>query len=260
MKKAKWLFVTLSTALVLSACGQSTDSEEDASASAEEAETQEETEDDSDEEEADADEEEEAETDDEPVNDEEEEVEDETAVDDKTEEAEETEESDESTEGEGADSSEGEGSDGSEGEETAVLEGVDYYFSDDQMMATYRVSTDHTVSHDEEGAREVVQTWVDGPDQGGLYGLFDGSDVTVQSVTFDGQTAYVSFSADIWELNLGSSGELMLSEQLAMLMSQFGFDQTQLLVDGEVPDYFHGHLDVSEPFTAGDASDYQDFQ
>ncbi|TMW70160.1 GerMN domain-containing protein [Alteribacter natronophilus] len=250
MKKAKWLFVTLSTALVLSACGQG-DNGEDTPASADEDVTEEQTEGDENTEQDDE------ELGDEELDDEENDEDEEVSDDEEAEEDGQEEETEESLEEE--DSSEGEGSDSSEGEEAAVLEGVDYYFSDDQLMETYRVSTDETVTHNEEGAKQVLEGWINGPEHSGLTGLFHGADVTVQSVTFEGDTAFVSFSSEVFELNLGSSGELMFYEQLAMHMSQFGYDKTQLQVDGEVPEEFLGHLDVSEPFTAGDAADYDVF-
>ncbi|MBM7096790.1 GerMN domain-containing protein [Bacillus sp. H-16] len=248
MKRAKWLFVTLSAALVLAACGQGTNEEDVSGAEgADSEETAEEVED-TEEDEADA---------------EEDDAEDALEEEEDAEEATEEEE----TDGAGEDDSAGEDEaaeeeafeeDEAQEDDVAVLNSVTYYFSDDQLMETYRVTTDQSVTQDEQGAKEVLEQWIAGPDRDGLMGLVP-SNVTVQEVRFADGVAYVSFSGNIAEANLGSSGEMMFTEQLAMMMAQFGYEKTQLLIDGEVPGEFLGHMDVSEPFEASASSQYSEY-
>ncbi|WP_051314628.1 GerMN domain-containing protein [Alteribacter aurantiacus] len=246
MKRAKWLFVTLSATLVLAACGQG-ETDEDVSGtdgdSAEEV-----VEDDVE----DGDEEESADDEAEDTEVEEATEEDDATEDEATEEEEEATEEDASTEDEATEE------EAAEEEEVAVLNGVTYYYSDDQLMDTYRVSTSDSVTMDEAGAKEVVQTWINGPEKDGLMGLLP-SNVSVQSVEFSDGVAHVSFSSNIKETNLGSSGELMFTEQLSLLMTQFGYDRTQLLIDGNVPNEFLGHMDVSEPFQAPSSAEYSEY-
>ncbi|WP_100832427.1 GerMN domain-containing protein [Alteribacter populi] len=225
MERAKWLFVTISAVLVLAACGQG-EPDEDAVGG---------------------------------ENNVGEEVTEETDEEGSKEENEESEESQEGDTSENEGTSEEESEESTEEDEAAMINEVTFYFSDDQLMEKFRVTSDQSVTSDEQGAKEALQEWAGGPNKEGLANLVP-EGTTVQSVTFVDDVAHVSFSSEIAEANLGSSGELMLSEQLAMMMVQFGFDRTQLLIDEEVPSEFLGHLDVSEPFTAPDVSEYSEFE
>lgn len=146
--------------------------------------------------------------------------------------------------------------DESKEEGVAVINNVSLYFSDDQIMGVYRVVTDLSVSMDEDGAQKAYELWLDGPSQEDLVSLVP-ANTKVQSVEFVGAVAHVSFSADIFDANLGSGGEAMLLEQIAMIAEQFGFKQTQILVDGEVPGSLLGHMDASAPIEAGNPSNYE---
>ncbi|MBU9723774.1 MULTISPECIES: GerMN domain-containing protein [Bacillaceae] len=141
-------------------------------------------------------------------------------------------------------------------EEVAKVNNVEFYFSDDQVMDIYRVITDVSVTADEAGAMQVYELWIAGPLEENLVSLVPET-TKVQSITFDGDVAKVSFSEDILDANLGSSGEAMLIDQITMLAHQFGYNKTQILIDGEVPDGFLGHMDVSEPFQAKNPSDFK---
>ncbi|MCD8509152.1 MAG: GerMN domain-containing protein [Bacillus sp. (in: Bacteria)] len=143
-------------------------------------------------------------------------------------------------------------------EDVAVINNVSLYFADDQIMGVYRVDTDHSFTKDEAGVKKAYELWLEGPSHDNLVSLVP-ANTKVQSVDFIGNVAHVSFSADIFDANLGSGGEAMLLEQIAMIAEQFGYDKTQILVDGEVPGSLLGHMDASEPIEAGNPSDYQTY-
>ncbi|SDZ12539.1 Sporulation and spore germination [Evansella caseinilytica] len=143
------------------------------------------------------------------------------------------------------------------GEAVAMIDNLVLYFADDQLMETYRVETGVSVTVDEAGAKQAFELWLAGPDHEDLVSLLPEA-TKVQSVTFKDNVAYVSFSADILEANLGSTGELMVTEQMALISEQFGYDKTQILVEGEVPESFLGHMDVSDPVPAEDPDNYDE--
>ncbi|WP_280771328.1 GerMN domain-containing protein [Salipaludibacillus daqingensis] len=141
-------------------------------------------------------------------------------------------------------------------EEVAMIDSVTLYFSDDQLLQNYRVNSEVSVTSDEAGGMEAMELWAAGPTQDGLYPLLP-EGASVDFVEFHDNIAHVSFSSDINEANLGSSGELMLTEQIALMMEQFGYNQTQILIDGDEVDEFLGHMDLSEPIEAGNPEDYE---
>lgn len=218
MKKLKWLLLSLSFILVLAACGQSEDIDDQDPDDTTGTDLEEES-------------------DEEAIEDDEELAEEEGIEEEAAEEDEATEE--EATE-----------------EDVALIQNVSLYFADDQLMNTFRVKTDHSVTDNEAGAKEAMDLWVAGPTEDELISLLP-ENVQVQSVSFEGDTAHVSFSNEIHDANLGSSGELMLTEQIAMIMAQFGYEQTMILIDEETPNSFLGHMDVSEPIEAKSPEDYE---
>lgn len=148
-----------------------------------------------------------------------------------------------------------------ESNEDAVetLSSVSLYFSDDQLLESYRVIVEEEVTLDEDGAMDAFELWLDGPSTDDLY-LLVPEDVSVQSISFDNGTATVSFSPEINDANLGTSGELMLTEHIAMMFEQFGYNETIILIDGEVTDYFLGHMDLEEPVQAGNPEDFEIYE
>ncbi|MCE7794114.1 GerMN domain-containing protein [Salipaludibacillus sp. CUR1] len=141
-------------------------------------------------------------------------------------------------------------------DEDGVVDPVTLYFSDDQLLNNYREKTDLSVSADEPGAMEAMDLWTAGPSHDDLYTLLP-EGTAVEHINFQGDTAHISFSEEITEANLGSSGELMLIEQIAMMMEQFGYDQTKILISGEEVDDFLGHADLTEPVSAGNPEDFE---
>lgn len=139
-------------------------------------------------------------------------------------------------------------------EENETLQ-VDLYFSDVNLTDIYRIKKEVVIGKDDEVAKAALEAWVKGPEHEELIGLIE-SNVTIQSVKEVDGTAHVSFSKEIQNSNLGSSGELMLVEQVAMIMQQFGYDQTQILVEGKVGETLLGHVSTGEPILANDPESY----
>lgn len=129
------------------------------------------------------------------------------------------------------------------------------YFSDNDLMSTYRIYKEIIVRKGEELYEATLQAWLDGPDHEDLSGLFH-SDVFIEYVEIVDGVAYVSFSKEIYESNLGSSGELMFAEQLALIMEQFGYERTQIMVEGSTGEALLGHLYTGEPIVANDPESY----
>ncbi|WP_209121323.1 Gmad2 immunoglobulin-like domain-containing protein [Alkalihalobacillus sp. BA299] len=129
------------------------------------------------------------------------------------------------------------------------------YFPDHDLMSTYRVEKEIVVRKGEDVTKAALENWIKGPDHEELTGLID-SDVIIEYVEEVDGIAHVSFSKEIQESNLGSSGELMFAEQIAMIMQQFGFDRTQILVEGRVGETLLGHLYTGDPIEANDPESY----
>ncbi|MCR6109391.1 GerMN domain-containing protein [Bacillus sp. A301a_S52] len=141
-------------------------------------------------------------------------------------------------------------------DEAGTIDNLTLYFSDDQLMHTYRIESGVSVTDNEAGALEAMQLWAAGPTHENLFPLLP-EGTTVDSVKFDDEAAYVSFSVEINEANFGSSGELMMTEQVAMMMEQFGYDETVILIDGQEPGQILSHMESSEPIPANEPEDYE---
>ena len=111
-------------------------------------------------------------------------------------------------------------------------------------------------ANDEELFVATLEAWVDGPIEEGLVSLIP-TNVEVQSVEEIDGVAHVSFSAELLDAQVGSGVEAMLLQQVAVMMKQFGFSETQILIDGEVHPELFGHMDTSEPIVADDPEDYE---
>ena len=129
------------------------------------------------------------------------------------------------------------------------------YFTDKDLMNTYRVKKEINVSSKDQVAKDALEAWIRGPEHKELTGLVS-SDVIVEYVEEVDGIAHVSFSKKIQESNMGSTGELMFAEQVAMIMQQFGFDRTQILVEGRLGETLFGHLYTGEPIVAKDPESY----
>ncbi|MDG5788532.1 Gmad2 immunoglobulin-like domain-containing protein [Evansella sp. AB-P1] len=140
-------------------------------------------------------------------------------------------------------------------EESMETHEVVLYFSDHDLMGTYRLKTEVEVRNKEELAKAALEAWINGSDHDELTSLIY-SGVIIEYVEEVDGVAHVSFSKEIQESNLGSTGELMFAEQLAMIMEQFGYEQTQILVEGRVGESLLGHLYTGEPIVAKNPESY----
>lgn len=141
-----------------------------------------------------------------------------------------------------------------EGEELTVT----LYFADADLVENYRVQKVITVAEGENPAQAALQAWVKGPDEEGLTGLVP-KEVVVEYVEEKDGLVEVSFSKDILNANVGSAGELLIMEQIAMIMEQFGYKETQILVEGEVVETLFGHMSADRPIKAGNPEDFKEW-
>ena len=141
-----------------------------------------------------------------------------------------------------------------EGEELTVT----LYFADADLVENYRVQKVITVAEGENPAQAALQAWVKGPDEEGLTGLVP-KEVVVEYVEEKDGLVEVSFSKDILNANVGSAGELLIMEQIAMIMEQFGYKETQILVEGEVVETLFGHMSADQPIQAGNPEDFKEW-
>ncbi|ADH98049.1 GerMN domain-containing protein [Salisediminibacterium selenitireducens] len=142
-----------------------------------------------------------------------------------------------------------------EEEDVAMIDQVTLYFSDDQLLETYRYVTDESVTMDEDGAMDAFGLWLEGAPSEDLL-LLAPEGTTVQSISFDDETAVISFSPELNDANLGSSGAMMLTEHIAMMFEQFGIAEVFVEIDGEQVENFLGHMSLEDPLRPGDPDEY----
>lgn len=130
------------------------------------------------------------------------------------------------------------------------------YFPDSDLIRTYRVKTEITVRENEQLPKAALEAWLAGPQHKELTGLVH-EDVVIEYVKNVNGVAHVSFSKEIQDINLGFDGELLFAEQVAMIMQQFGYEQTQLLRQGKVVETLLGYLYTQEPIMAKDPESYR---
>lgn len=140
-----------------------------------------------------------------------------------------------------------------------VLESINLYYVDTDLMGNYRVEIKDTYTKDIEGMKKALELWIAGPVEEGLQSLVP-QDVKVQEIEIVDGVAYVSFSNELLNANVGSSGEAFLIEQIVMVVEQFGYDEVFILIDGEIDENFLGHVGLGESFPANDPSDYELYQ
>lgn len=124
------------------------------------------------------------------------------------------------------------------------------YFSDIELNEIYSVETIVT-GEDEEVFINTLNAWIAGPDHENLTSLIP-ENVKVQSIEDKNGVAHISFSKEILDANVGSSADYMITQQIALLMKQFGFHSTQILVEGEILETLFGHVNTNEPIVPED--------
>ncbi|WP_022792594.1 GerMN domain-containing protein [Marinococcus halotolerans] len=140
-------------------------------------------------------------------------------------------------------------------EEEAVTEEVTVYYLDGDLMETISETRSLEAASENDLPFEAVQAWLDGPETEDATGPLP-VETEVQFVEFKDNTAYVSFEPSVLDATtVGSTLELAFVEQLAVLMDQFGYGQTQILIDGEVVTDFYGHREINQPIEATDPSE-----
>ncbi len=141
-------------------------------------------------------------------------------------------------------------------DEAATAMPIELFFADDEVMNIYKVKTS-VVASEEELFQAALEAWIAGPEDEDLTSLVP-TNVKVQSIEEREGIAHVSFSSELLEANVGSGIEEMLLQQIAMTMKQFGFDETQILIDGEIHDQLFGHMDTNVPIVANDPGNYEE--
>ena len=145
-----------------------------------------------------------------------------------------------------------------EAEDEMTTESVYLFFPDENVEELYRV--ERSISQDDiEGATEALELWLEGPetDESNLTTLTNDSAIEVQSVEEEDGIAYVSFSPEFLDIQVGSGTEEMLLQQVALIMDQFGYEETQILIDGETQEQLFGHIQTDQPITSGDPESYE---
>ncbi|MDF2606580.1 MAG: Lipoprotein LpqB, GerMN domain [Bacillales bacterium] len=146
----------------------------------------------------------------------------------------------------------------SDKQETIIKENVYLYFSDVNLMSIKKIQREVQVSKKDDLPKVTVEEWLEGP--GANYKDLANvvpPGVVVEYVKEVDGVAHISFSKEIKNANLGSSGELALVEQLSMILQQFGYSKTQILIEGSIVETALGHMDTSKPILAKDPSAYE---
>ncbi len=145
------------------------------------------------------------------------------------------------------------------GEANRATMTIELVFPDEQVMDMYRVEREIDAATEEELIYAAFDAWIAGPTEEGLVSLLpDG--VKVESVTDVDGVAHVSLSSEFLNAQVGSGTEEMLLQQIAIIMKQFGFDETQILIEGDVQDELFGHIDTSVPIVAKDLEQFEKYE
>lgn len=141
-------------------------------------------------------------------------------------------------------------------ESEMVKETYTFFYADNDLMGMYRVAQEVEAPTKEDLPLAALKQWMKGPDHESLNNLVPPG-LVIESLEFKDGIAYVSFSSELKNANLGSTGELYLIDQIAQLMNQFGYDQTQLLIEGQVEESILGHVTTNIPVSPTDPEQYE---
>lgn len=140
--------------------------------------------------------------------------------------------------------------------ENAVKKTVTFLYADKELMAMYRVDQEVEAASEEELPLAALKLWLEGPEHEKLQSLVP-PDVVIESLEFQDDLAVVSFSSELKNANLGSTGEVYLIDQIAQLMNEFGYGQTQILIEGKKEESILGHISTDVPITPVDPEQYE---
>lgn len=153
---------------------------------------------------------------------------------------------------------EGQNNSSSNSDANVTTHTVHLFFADNELMELLKVET-QIDSTNEELAKKTLEAWIAGPKTDKLTSLVPNT-VKVLSVEDKSGVANVSFSKEFLAANVGSTGEAMLFEQIALMMEQFNFAKTQILIEGEIKEELFGHMTANEPIEAPNPDDYKTFE
>lgn len=119
-------------------------------------------------------------------------------------------------------------------------------FSDANLMEQYKEPRVIKYKKETNLPTIALKAWQNGPQNKNLVTLMP-KNVKIQSLKKEGDTAVVSLSQEIKQANLGSSGEQFLLEEMATILSQFGYKNMKVLIDGKEVETILGHMDTTTP-------------
>ncbi|MFD2673497.1 GerMN domain-containing protein [Marinicrinis sediminis] len=141
-------------------------------------------------------------------------------------------------------------------ETNEIQKQITFFYTDTNLMNMYRVDGEITAESKEELPLKALEAWIAGPEQEELVSLLP-STVEVLDVSIKEDVAYVNFSENLLETNVGSGGELFLIDQIALLMNQFGASSTQILIEGNMRESLMGHVSTNQPHPAPNPEDFE---
>lgn len=137
-----------------------------------------------------------------------------------------------------------------------VTKTIALYYADKDLNTQFRVKTEITADTEADLPKAALNLWMKGPKQAELANLVPPG-VVVESIEIKDGVAYVSFSSELKNANLGSGGELYLLDQIALIMKEFGYDKTQILIEGQIEETLLGHVSTDVPLVPSNPEDYE---
>jgi hypothetical protein len=119
-------------------------------------------------------------------------------------------------------------------------------FADNELMDQYKETRKIKYTKEEDLPKLALEEWIKGPVNTNLQSIVP-ENVTIQSIKKENDNAIVSFSPEIKNANLGSTGELYLVQQVATILSQFGYKNTIIQIDETEVETLLGHVDTTHP-------------
>jgi len=148
---------------------------------------------------------------------------------------------------------------GKDADNAKVKKTVSLYFSDKDLMEMFRENHEIEADKEEDLAKAALEAWVKGPKSDKLTNLVP-QGVVVRSVKGENGVAQVDLSKEIKGANLGSSGEIFLMDSIALIMKQFGYDSTQVLIEGKKEETLLGHVTANIPHKAPNPDNYKEMK
>lgn len=142
---------------------------------------------------------------------------------------------------------------------TVKKQEISLYFTDVALADIYRERQTVQISEDELLEMVALESWIKGPNSNMLTPLVSAETEVLSVESVDG-VAEVNFSKEIQDSQVGSTGEAYILQQIVMIMEQFGYESTQILVEGEIIESLFGHVVINEPLFAFPQSAYLDIE